>query len=59
MPLDTGLTLENIQLALGLYGCMFLGLLSAVLLGCELHKGFCLWRAREAVRRSVDDPNQT
>lgn len=55
MPLDTGLTPQNVQIALVLYACAFMGMMSAVLLGCELHKGWCLWRAREAVRRSADD----
>jgi hypothetical protein len=54
MTLDTGLTPENVQLALLLYGGMFVGVLSAVLLACELHEGFCLWRARAGVRRSAD-----
>lgn len=55
MSLDPGLTAENVQLAVFLYACMFVGLLSAVLLGCELRKGYCLWRARADVRRSVND----
>jgi hypothetical protein len=55
MTPDTGLTPENVQLALLLYGCMFVGVLSAGLLACELHEGFCLWRARAGVRRSAGD----